>query len=151
MSDVQVVQLELMRVASAWGFGPNPEELAWKKLLAWAESRGMLDDPENHRVFGFNNPNPSEGSPNYGYEFWITVGPEVEPEGEIRVLDFRGGSYAVLAFEDSGGDPYETIPAAWKELDVWVAENKRQHGNHQWLEEHSLEGKLLNLYYPLAQ
>ena len=68
---VQIVTLEPMRVASAWAFGPNPEEMAWQKLVAWAESHDLLST--GHRVFGFNNPNPSVGSPNYGYEYWLTV------------------------------------------------------------------------------
>ena len=31
--DVRIVKLEPMRVASAHGFGTNPEEQAWDKIL----------------------------------------------------------------------------------------------------------------------
>ncbi|NIV39197.1 MAG: hypothetical protein GWN58_60215, partial [Anaerolineae bacterium] len=43
MSDqeVRIVQLEPMRVASAHGFGTNPEEQAWDKILAFAEAKGI--------------------------------------------------------------------------------------------------------------
>ena len=44
--DVQIVQMEPMHVASAHGFGESPEELAWNKILAFAEAKGI--DRETH-------------------------------------------------------------------------------------------------------
>jgi hypothetical protein len=46
MSDleVRIEQMEPMRVASAHGFGTNPEEQAWNKILAFAEAKGI--DPD---------------------------------------------------------------------------------------------------------
>jgi hypothetical protein len=69
--NAQIVKLEPMRMASAYGFGENPEEQAWQKLAGWAKPRGFLDDKTAHPVFGFNNPNPKPENPKYGYEFWI--------------------------------------------------------------------------------
>ena len=42
--DVRIVKLEPMRVASLWGYGPEPETIAWEKLRAWADPKGLLDD-----------------------------------------------------------------------------------------------------------
>jgi len=56
--DVRIVKLEPMLVASFLGFGESPEDLAWKQLIPWAKSKGLLDDAETHRIFGFNNPDP---------------------------------------------------------------------------------------------
>jgi AraC family transcriptional regulator len=81
--EVRIVDMEPMRVASAHGFGEHPEDLAWQRMLAFAQAQGL--DTESVRFFGFNNPNPSPGSPNYGYEQWMTVGPEVEAGGEIVI------------------------------------------------------------------
>ena len=60
MSDfeVRIVRLEPLRVASAYGFGASPEEQAWQKLLAWAESQGLMTGDPLPRFFGFNNPDP---------------------------------------------------------------------------------------------
>ena len=80
--DVRLVTLAPMRVASFYGFGPSPELVAWEKLMAWSRPKGLLDGPTRARIFGFNNPNPSAGSPNYGYEFWIEVGPEETVDAE---------------------------------------------------------------------
>ncbi len=150
--NVRIIKLEPMRVASAYGFGPSPELLAWQNLVAWARPKGFLDDPEKHRIFGFNNPDPSSGSPNYGYEFWIEVEPDVVPEGEIRVKDFGGGLYAV-----TGCAGAENITATWKKLVEWVAESRYENGRHQWLEQHfnldiaAPDEMRLDLLLPIAE
>jgi DNA gyrase inhibitor GyrI len=153
---VRIIELEPLRVASVLGFGETPEDLAWKKLTTWAKAQGIYQDLNQHRIFGFNNPNPSPGSPNYGYEFWITVGPEVEPEGEVEIKEFPGGLYAVTrCYVDK--KPYETIPAAWESLVRWREDSSYRHADHQWLEEHLWldeypEGDWdLDLYLPIAE
>ena len=151
--EVNIVKLEPLRFVSAYGFGMEPELEAMEKLLAWAKPKGMLDNPEEHRIFGFNNPNPSHGSPNYGYEFWITVGPEVEPEGDVRIGDFQGGLYAVTRCKG-----VEKITEAWNELCKWVVNSRYNLAGHQWLEAHigsfpaeSLDEMVLDLYAPIAE
>lgn len=116
--NVRIVKLEPVRVTSFHAYGEEPEEAAWKKLAAWAGPKGYLEEPEKHRIFGFNNPSPSPGSPNHGYEFLITVDPHVEPEGEMQIKEFPGGLYAVARCV-VGGKPHETIPACWKQLVLW--------------------------------
>ena len=136
--DVRIVTLEPIRVASAHGFGEGPETLAWDKLIAWAKARGLWMDGTPRRYFGFNNPNPMPGSPNYGYETWMTVGPEIETDGEIAVKEFGGGLYAVTrcVVKDPGNDIYAT----WQKLVGWVENSPYRHGTHQWLEEHLFTG-----------
>ena len=149
--EVRIVTLEPMRVASAHAFGPSPEDAAFAKLIAWAKPKGLTADRQAHRVFGFNNPSPSPGSPNYGYEFWIVVGPEAEPEGEIKVKEFGGGRYAVARCKGVEG-----IGPTWKKLNAWLEDSKHEFSHHQWLEENvgDLEAPpeelLLDLYLPIA-
>lgn len=144
---VEIVTLPSMRVASAWGYGAGPEEAAWATLEAWAKKLGLLAAP-GARVFGFNNPSPSVGSPNYGYEFMVTVGPEMTPGPEIRIAELKGGRYAMMpaCVETTPG---EDIPDAWRRLDQWVAEHGYRMGHHQWLEEHNGEGQLIALWYAI--
>lgn len=152
---VYIVNLDPMRMASVWGFGPSPEMEAWAKLEAWAKPKGLYDDLENHPIFGFNNPNPSAGSPNYGYELWLKVGPETMPEGEVRILDFAGGLYAVKRCEVPKGK-FEVIGETWKGLVTWCEDSKYKHATHQWLEK-SVATDLpdvefvLDLYLPIAE
>jgi AraC family transcriptional regulator len=153
--EMRIVKLEPMRVASFLGFGESPETLAWEKLFAWARPKGLLDNPEQHRLFGFNNPNPSAGSPNYGYEVWIVVDADQEPDGDAKILDFDGGLYAVTQCPVPKGQ-FDVIGATWKKLVAWREDSKYKCGPHQWLEE-SLPLNppdtefVLDLYLPIAE
>lgn len=114
--------------------------------------KGLLDLP-GYRLFGFDNPPPSAGSPNRGYEFWITVSPDVQPDGEIRIKDFPGGRYAVLHV--NVGDPWQDIPPAWEKLVKWAEESSYHTASHQCLEEHFAPSDNekdfeLDLYLPIA-
>ncbi len=136
MSDliVRVVRLEPMRVACARAVSASPERDAWEKLLTWAEPRGLLQDPARYPVFGFNNPNPSPGREEYGYEFWIGVKPGAEAEGGVEVRDFPGGLYAVTTCR-LVGDPAGSVPAVWRSLWDWA----QSHERYRWRNTHELE------------
>ncbi len=130
---VRVVKLEPMRVASACVVSKTPERDAWEKLHEWASNKDILDDPA-HPVFGFNNPNPSSGSEEYGYEFWIGVDRDCTSEGEVEMKDFAGGLYAVTTCR-LVGDPGGSVPSIWKRLWEWA----QSHSKYQWRRTHELE------------
>ncbi len=127
MSDVRIVKLDPMRVAYAHGFGASPEEEAWDKLLTWARQEKLALD--RHRFFGHDNPSPSPGSPNYGYDQWMTIGAEVEVTGDVKVKEFVGGLYAVMRCK------LPEIGPAWKNLVAWCEDSQYQFGHAQCLEE----------------
>ena len=153
--EVRIVNLPPMRVACINGFGDSPEGMAFEKMKAWAAAHKLLEKP--YRLFGYNNPDPSAGSPNYGYDVWITVGESVQADGEARIIDFAGGLYAVTRVEVD--NPGADIPAAWQQLVKWMEASKYHHARHQWLEEHfGLLGEVggeqpftLDLYLPIAE
>ena len=148
---MRIQRLEPMRVASVRVVSETPERDAWRKLRAWAESKGLLDDPESHPIFGFNNPNPSPERKEYGYELWIRVGPEAQSEGEIEVKDFAGGRYAVTTCK-LHGEP--NVMETWKQLWDWA-----QRSGYKWRKTHELEKAqnpraseedlILELYLPI--
>jgi DNA gyrase inhibitor GyrI len=152
--EVRLVTLDPMRVASVHGFGESPETIAWEKLMGWAKPKGLFDDPEQHRIFGFNNPNPSSGSPNYGYEFWIVVGDDVEADEGVEIKEVPGGLYAVTRCQGVAN-----ITPTWERLVAWLVKSKYKHAHHQWLEEHigpagvpvSEDELVLDLYAPVAE
>jgi DNA gyrase inhibitor GyrI len=136
---VSVVRLEPTRVASVRVISKTPEHDAWEKMRTWAEPKGLLESIEKHPVFGFNNPNPSPDQKEYGYEFWIRVGPDIEPEGDVEIKQFEGGLYAVTTcnlkeeiesefFQKSG------YLESWKKIVDWVKASKYEFGKHQCLE-----------------
>jgi DNA gyrase inhibitor GyrI len=114
--DVRIVEYGPMRVASVLGYGPSPEELAAEKMLAFLAARGLTF--ENVHWYGFNNPDPSPGSPNYGYEVWATVGPDVEGEGEVTIKEIERRRYAVTRCEG-----LSTIGDVWRSLVLWFEES----------------------------
>src|SRR5512142_2093393 len=107
--EVKIVHLEPMRVVSFPAYGPSPEEEGQAKLYAWARPLGFLDHPQKHRVFGFDTAGPTPGSENRGYEFWLEVEPGFQPEGDVPVKEFSGGTYAVYRIAKVG-NPFESIP-----------------------------------------
>jgi DNA gyrase inhibitor GyrI len=147
--DVRIVRLEPSRVVAAYAFGSTPEICAWESLLSWAVSKGLLNvsnaanatnapnAPTVPRFFGFNNPVPDPGSPNYGYEQWMTVAPdvtanltaEVTANSEVQAKEFSGGLYAVTRCRLS------EIRETWKRLTEWNEEGPYRLAHHQWLEE----------------
>jgi DNA gyrase inhibitor GyrI len=131
---VRVVRLESMRIASARALSETPERDAWAKLESWASSKGLLDDPAKHPVFGFNNPNPSASHKEYGYEFWISVDPGVSSEGEVEVMEFTGGLYAVATCK-LYKDPSGSVPEVWKKLWDWAQASDE----YRWRKTHELE------------
>jgi len=153
--DVRIVKLEPMRVASTVGFGPSPEDLAWQKILSYAQEHGLLKDREKRRFFGFNNPNPSAGSPNYGYEQWITVDPETQPGEGVQIKDFPGGLFAVTRCN------LTNIGEQWQALVKWAESSPYTISHKQCLEEaltppydgipQELEQIILDLYLPVVE
>ena len=127
--DVRIVKLPPMRVACINGFGKSPEGMAFSKMKAWAEAHGLIGKP--YRLFGYNNPNPSPGSPNYGYDVWVMVEDAYQPEGKGKLISYGGGLYAVT--HCSG---VETISTTWQEFIKWREKSPYHFAHdHQWLEE----------------
>ena len=126
--DFTIVDLPDMTVASSLGFGTQPETEAWKILLDWANMTGLTGLNER-RYFGFNNPDPTPGSPNYGYEQWVTVEPGTLGSNLVTVKPFSGGRYAVM---DCMGLP---MPDKWAKLVQWVQDGPYEMENRPCLEE----------------
>ena len=128
--DVQIVNLPPMRVISAYGYGSEPENVAGKKMADFLKLKGLLAEyGSSIPHYGFNNPSPSHGSPNYGYEIWAKVPEEISPEGDLKVVNFEGGLYAVTRFKN-----LENISKVWGELVRWRETSDYREGSHQWLE-----------------
>jgi DNA gyrase inhibitor GyrI len=151
--DVRIVHLERMLMASSYGFGSSPELIAHQKMADFLKSKGMLEGyGSRYRHFGFNNPDPTPGSPNYGYEVLVTVGPEVEPDGDIRIIDFPGGLYAVTRLVG-----VEKIGETWGELMKWRERSAYKEAHHQYLEnlfkpmESNFDKFIFDLYLPIAE
>ncbi len=158
---VEIVQLDPMTVASVQAISKSPEDDAWKKMVAFAEPKGLLKDLKKNPIFGFNNPEPSKGKEEYGYEFWIRIDPDIKLEEGVTKKKFDGGLYAVtrcnLTKEIASSYLQEHgMPESWANLHKWVESSGHKKGNHQWLEKSVNPNKpdedlLLDLYMPIKK
>ncbi|MGY5860936.1 MAG: effector binding domain-containing protein [Candidatus Thorarchaeota archaeon] len=158
---VEIVQLEPMTVASIQAISKTPEDDAWKKMVAFAEPRGLLKDLKKNPIFGFNNPNPSAGKEEYGYEFWIRINPDTKLEEDVAKKEFSGGLYAVtrcnLTKESTSAFLHEHGHLeSWANLMKWFESSEYKKGKHLCLEKSVNPKKpdqdlLLDLYLPIEK
>jgi DNA gyrase inhibitor GyrI/DNA-binding HxlR family transcriptional regulator len=158
---VEIVHLEPMTVASVQAISKTPEDDAWKKMVAFAEPRGLLTDLKKNPIFGFNNPNPTAGKEEYGYEFWIRISPETKVEEDVTKKKFDGGLYAVtrcnLTKESTSAFLQEHgMLESWARLSEWFKSSGYKKGKHQWLEKSVNPNKpdedlLLDLHLPIIK
>lgn len=151
--EVRIVKLEPLHVAAALGYGASPEGEAWDKILAYAKANDLPVNPaDGARYYGFNNPDPSPGSPNYGYEQWLVVDESMKGTEEVEIKDFEGGLYAVAQCKDVA-----TIGDAWKRLVSWSEDSPYHKSCHQWLENFLVnpdvppEEFVFDLYLPISE
>ena len=151
-NNVRVINLKPFKVAYAKGFGVSPELVAWDILKTWIQENS-IEDTINTRYFGFNNPSPSEGSNEYGYEVWRTVEKDYKETEEVKFKEFEGGLYLVT----TANGVYD-IGETWKNLSKWAETKDYEYGACQWLEEHiivdenSWDDKMqFDLYYPIRK
>ena len=151
---VDIVDLPAMRVASALGFGKEPEMQAAEMIQSFAKKACIDQRGKGNETYGFNNPNPSPGSENYGYEIWLPVDPSVEAIEPIQIKQFPGGRYATTRFTG-----LSNIGRVWKELVAWVEDSPYAFGPNccQCLEkalspfEPNVEKWIFELYLAVAE
>ncbi|UCG45414.1 MAG: GyrI-like domain-containing protein [Candidatus Bathyarchaeota archaeon] len=129
--EVRLERLSAMRAAHVHSFSESPEEDSWTKIETWAKSQGLFDEHLRTRVFGRNTYPTTEPEP-HGYEFFLTVGNNVEPGDGIDILEIQSGLYAVLRVEG-----LHNLGEAWKRMWDFIEVSEYEHigwrkGNYGW-------------------
>jgi DNA gyrase inhibitor GyrI len=150
-SDIRIVQLKPSRVACYRAVSQSPEMDAINVVKDWAGEKGLMQE-KSTRLFGFNNPGPKSGQVEYGYEVWLTVGPDEKASGNISFKDFEGGLYAVKRTN------LAQIGQSWKDIIRWCKASEYDQSSKQCLEELlapaediSPESILIDLYLPIEK
>lgn len=151
--EVQFIRLQPMRVVSFQAISESPENEAWAKLREWAEPKGYFDDLEKNPIYGFNNPDPSPGKKEYGYEFWLVVNPDFKSD-EVEVKDVPESFNVVTRCNVE--DPARDITEAWKKILQWIKKHKIKFAGRCGIEKvivpsHSGEGFILDIYIPVKE
>ena len=104
---IEIGRLEPMRAAALSVNSREPEGEAIGGLLDWAKARGISPD----RVFGYDNCEPH---PDHVYTAWIAVGPGVEGDERVNIVDYTGGRCASLTVSGA-----QNIHTSWQRLADW--------------------------------
>ena len=113
---IRMVLLPPCTVAAYHYIGENPEEKVGDVMDEFIRSSRLYEKKPDARMFGFNHPDPQEGSPIHGYEDWVTIPEDMEVPKPLVKKHFEGGLYA--AYTINFPDFHE-----WQFLTQWVDNN----------------------------
>ena len=111
--DVRIVYLPPATVAASHYIGDEPEHHAAMVMDKFVLESNLPEIKPDLRHYGFNHPNPKDGSDFHGYEMWVTIPDDMEVPSPLEKKRFAGGLYAAHmipmgAFEE------------WEWLTKWV-------------------------------
>ncbi len=133
--NVRLIMLPPFTVAAFHYIGENPEENVGKTADEFIRQSRLYEKKPDSRMFGFNHPNPSENSENYGYEVWLTIPEDMElPENCVR-KHFDGGLYAAHTIDFPNFQE-------WGQLAEWAHVNGVYRENYSELGEEIMGGCL---------
>jgi DNA-binding transcriptional MerR regulator len=160
-NEVRIVTLPKMTFACYRAESETPEDDCTKIMHNFIQKNG-IKDMQGFRHFGFNNPNPTEGNPVYGYEMWAVVPSDFNVSSPLWKKDFNGGLFASLTCT------LADIGERWGKLYNWVMESENYEMDYEegtdriGLEEcinydafnspeASLDERQLDLYIPIKK
>lgn len=123
---IRIEELGPMRVVVFRGYSTTPEMEAHEQAVAFATEKGLINENNCLKTFGFNKPAPwvTQGD-EYGYELWVVVDPEINIPPYLMVKEFPGARCAVTSIEKLAD-----IGAAWEYLYKWVGDSKDYEHSH---------------------
>ncbi|MCL2003604.1 MAG: effector binding domain-containing protein [Oscillospiraceae bacterium] len=130
LKNVRIVKLPAMTVASYRAESASPERDCSEVFNPFV-LENHLHKRDGFRFLGFNNPSPSQDSPVYGYEMWVTVPEGFDVPEPLVKKHFGGGLYASVSTH------MNEIGERWGLLHNWVESSGKYEVDFsfQWLEE----------------
>ena len=134
LDKVRIVRLPPMTVAAYCAVSATPE-IDCAKVFDPFVLGNDLHKKSGFRSFGFNNPDPSEDCPEYGYETWVTIPEDFHVPTPFTKKQFDGGLFASISAT------LNEIGERWAQLYKWCESNDRYKfdSSIQWLEELSMD------------
>jgi len=134
LNNVRIVRLPAMTVAAYCAVSATPEFDCAKVFDPFVLGNG-LHKKSGFRSFGFNNPDPSENNPAYGYETWVTIPEDFNVITPFMKKQFDGGLFASISAT------LNEIGERWTQLYKWCESSNKYDldSSIQWLEELSMD------------
>jgi DNA gyrase inhibitor GyrI len=150
-TDVRIVDVKPMRVASVCKVGLQPELRALDFAIDWSNKHHIRQP----HLWGFDvEPYGEQPTDPHGYEVWVEVGVDAVSDDTVTVKTFDGGLYAVMRAVGTGH-----IWQTWQRLLQWVESSADYEPvRFQELEEHVAvdlnqpeDRFVLDLYLPIRE
>lgn len=127
---VRIVRLPAMIVAAYRAESETPEKDCAEVMNEFIFSN-RLHEKSGFRHFGFNNPNPTEGNPVYGYEMWVSIPNGFAVPSPLEKKEYPGGLYASIT------TTIAEIGERWLQLYHWgeASDKYAINPDAQWMEE----------------
>ena len=134
LDNVRIVKLPAMTVAAYCVVSATPE-IDCAKVFDPFVLGNNLHNKSGFRSFGFNNPDPSEDSAEYGYETWVTITEDFDVPAPFTKKHFTGGLFA------STSATLNEIGERWTQLYNWCEKSDKYEfdSSLQWLEELTMD------------
>ena len=118
IGNVRIVSLPRM-VLACYKAESNMPEKDCSAVVNKMIHENSLYEKYGFRHFGFNNPDPQEGNPVYGYEMWVVVPEDFIVPEPFRRKEFDGGLFASVPAQMT------VIGERWRQLWDWVMNNEK--------------------------
>ncbi len=147
---VRLVTIPRLEAVLSHADGAHPETAAHTPLLAWARPHGLLDDPGVVMLLGRNNPCPTPGRPDYGYDSMLAAAGPLPAAPGLEPATIPPGTWAVVRCS------LANITERWGFLYAWVRASGREpcgHGLEELLtevDESRPHATVLDLWLPLS-
>lgn len=134
--NTRLVYLPPAAVAAFQSGGPEPEAVAGAAINRFIVTENLFARKPDYRLFGFNNPGPTQESEAHGYEFWVTVPDDMEVLPPYEKKRMPGGLYAAHCIRMGNFEEWGPFWQWIQKNDVCAYEEREPYGMCGSLEEH---------------
>lgn len=134
--NTRIIYIPPATVASSHSLAPEPENVAGSVINRFIVTQRLFERKPDFRVFGFNNPCPTQEDGFHGYEFWATIPDELEVPAPLVKKRMLGGIYAAHCIRMGNFEEWEPFWQWTHNNDVCVYEEREPLGMAGSLEEH---------------
>ena len=134
--NTRIIYVPPATVAAFQSGGPEPEDVAGAAINRFIVTENLFARKPDYRLFGFNNPSPTQESEAHGYEFWVTVPDDMEVPPPYEKKRMPGGLYAAHCIRMGNFEEWEPFWQWIQKNDVCAYEEREPHGMCGSLEEH---------------
>lgn len=118
VGDVRIVKLPPMVLACYRAESTTPEDDCAEIVNKFIYDNS-LHEKNGFRHFGFNNPEPQDNNPVYGYEMWVVIPNNLLVPNPFYRKEYEGGLFAAVPTQ------LPIIEERWQQLWEWVKNNQK--------------------------